>query len=121
MKEQHMSQRIVFAVAVAACVALTGFARPTSAPSLNQGAANDRVVSGRAAPGSDPLKIYDITHSTRIPISQGQTTMDSEGNFAVSVDPPLVAGHRIVAVDKHGRSSAPITVQESDPASGPRP
>ena len=118
-----MRRRIVLvatAAAVFVAIAMVCLAQAPAAPVLNQGTAGDRTVAGQAAPGSDPIQIYDTSYPTRTPIGQGKTSMDSEGNFAVSVDPPLVLGHKIVAVDKHGRSSAPMTVEDSDPAVKPQ-
>ena len=120
-----MRQRIIFvfaaAAAVAAVAAAATFAQAPNAPALNQGFAGDRTVSGRAAPGSGPIKVYDVSTTPRTEVGQGETSMDSTGNFAVSVDPPLVLGHRIVAVDKQGRSSAPMIVADTGPAAGPHP
>ncbi len=48
--------------------------------------------------------------------------MDTAGNFAVLVDPPLIAGDTILAEDAQGRQSAEIVVLEPwDPASGVPP
>ncbi len=117
-------RRIVFpfviVAAVSAGLAIVALAQTPAAPILNQCTAEDRTVSGRAAPGSEPLRIYDVSGATRTLIGD-QTTMDSNGNFAVSVSPPLVRGHQIVAVDKHERASATMTVKAPDPAAAAPP
>jgi hypothetical protein len=115
-------RRIIFPLVVVAAVsaglAIAALAQSPAAPVLNQCTAEDRTVSGRAEPGSGPLRIYDVANGTRTLIGD-QTTMDGDGNFAVPVSPPLVRGHQVVAVDKHDRASAPTTVKPPDPATGP--
>jgi hypothetical protein len=104
--------------AVLAGLSIAALAQSPAAPVLNQCTAGDRTVSGRAAPGSGPLRIYDISKATRTLIGD-QTTMDSDGNFAVPVSSPLVRGHQIIAVDKNDRASEPMSVKAPDPAAAP--
>ena len=117
-----MHKRIILgltATTAGLMLAVMSLAQSPTAPVLNQGVEGDRTVSGRAIPDSGPLKIYDISYNPRLSIGDGNTSMDNVGNFAISVKPTLVRGHQIIAEDKHGRSSAPMTVER--PASGVGP
>lgn len=108
----------VVVAAVSVGLAIAALAQSPAAPVLNQCADGDQTVEGRAAPDSGPLRIYDISNTPRTLLGD-QTTMDTGGNFAVPVSPPLVRGHQIIAVDKHERASAPVTVKAPDPAAAP--
>ncbi len=110
----------VIAAAVSAGLAIAALAQSPGAPVLNHGAEGDRTVSGLVKPGSGPIRIYEVSNGTRTLIGD-ETTMDSEGNFAVSVSPPLVRGRQIIAVDRNDQASAPMTVKASDPASAAPP
>jgi len=117
-----MRKRILFIIAAVTLVAgitVMLLAQPQTMPVLNQGTHGDQTVSGRVAPDSGPLKIFDISYSTRTSIGHGKTSIDSAGNFAVSVKPPLVGGHKIIVEDNHGHTSAPMTVRGAGPAAGP--
>jgi len=117
-----MRKRTFFVIAVATFVVgitMMLLAQSPTAPVLNQGYNGDRTVSGKVAPDSGPLKIYDTSYLTRTSIGNGTTSTDSEGNFAISVKPSLVRGHQIIAVDKYDRSSIPMMVKDSNPAAGP--
>src|SRR5689334_19751943 len=92
----------------------------TNTPILDQAYAGSLSISGKAAPKSGPIKIYDISYPTRAPISQGKTSMDDAGNFAMALKVPLAAGHQIVAEDKDKRVSAPIAVKPPDSATAPQ-
>ena len=86
---------------------------------LQQPLAGDRVVAGKATLVSVPITIFDTSFEVRTAL--GSTTItDAEGNFAVSVDPPLAQDHVIIAVDANGRVSPPFPVLSiSSPAGGP--
>ena len=102
------------------CVSVT---QPASAQTLSliEPHAGASVVGGTAEPGSGPITIYDTSYDVWAPIGRGNS-MDTAGNFAVSVDPPPQAGDTILAEDAQGRQSAPVTVLEpTDPATGPTP
>ncbi len=102
------------------CVSVT---QPASAQTLSliEPHAGASVVGGTAEPGSGPITIYDISYDAWAPIGRGNS-MDAGGNFAVLVDPPLIAGDTILAEDAQGRQSASVTVLEAtDPAAGPTP
>src|SRR2546425_3562438 len=82
-----------------------------SAPALDQGYTGAVTVSGRVAPGSGPVTIYDISYpvQTKLGISQA---IDRDGNFAASIKPPLILGHQIVAVDTNGTTSDAMIVAD---------
>jgi hypothetical protein len=80
----------------------------------------DVVVNGHAEAGSVPITIYDLSYPVRTALGSG-TSMDNDGNFAVSVSPELIEGHEIIAVDKEGRSSPPVVVTAPDSEAGPAP
>lgn len=113
-----MRKTFIFVTALAVGTTVMLWAHSTTTPVLNQGTAGDRTVSGRAAPDSGPLRIYDISYTNRTSIGHGNTSMDSAGNFAISIKPSLVRGHQIIAVDRYDRSSAQMTVRDPDPAAG---
>lgn len=79
-------------------------------PSLQPAHQGAVVVSGKGAVGSGPIAIYDVTFEAPTKLGAA-SSMDHAGNFAVSVDPPLRLGHRIVAVDRTGARSPPVAVQ----------
>lgn len=98
-------------------------AQPVSAQTLSlvEPHAGASVVAGVAEPGSAPITIYATSYDAWAPIGRGDS-MDTAGNFAVSVDPPLIAGDTILAEDAQGRQSPPVTVLEpSGPAAAPAP
>ena len=84
---------------------------------LNQSFAGDRVVTGEAARGSAPITVLDTSSGVPRVLGRG-TGMDTEGNFAVSVDPPLAEGQTVLAVDAQGRASLPISVLLPGPPAG---
>jgi hypothetical protein len=116
MYKRTLSVMMVLLIVTGATVFL--MAQPQTLPVLNQGTAGDRMVSGRAASDAGQLKVYDLTNSPRTSIEDGSTSMDSNGNFAVSVKPQLVQGHQIIVEDSRGRSSAPMTVKGVDAVAG---
>jgi hypothetical protein len=87
--------------------ALLVFAQGT--PQLDQGYAGAAMVSGRASPGQAPVTIYDTSSATRTILGSSQS-IDGAGNFAASVNPPLILGHRIVVVDHSGATSPAMVV-----------
>lgn len=79
------------------------------------------VVAGQAEPGSGPITVYNTSYDAWAPIGR-ENSMDTAGNFAVSVNPPLKAGDTILAEDAQGRQSASVTVLEpTGSAAGPTP
>ncbi len=89
--------------------------------SIDQAHAGAYVVGGTAEPGSGPITVYNTSYGAWAPIGR-ENSMDTVGNFAVSVNPPLIAGDTILAEDAQGRQSAPVTVLEpTDPAAGVPP
>lgn len=103
-------QRILTALAVAALI-LTGtlVLGAQSAPVLDQGYAGAVTVSGRVAPGNGSVSIYDVSDTPRIELGVSES-VDKDGNFAATVNPALVAGHRIVVVDAQGATSEAMVV-----------
>ncbi len=88
--------------------------------SLIEPHAGNALVGGMAEPGSGPITIYATSYDAWAQIGRGNS-MDTAGNFAVSVDPPLIAGDTILAEDALGRRSPPVIVLEpsGDPSGLP--
>lgn len=84
---------------------------------LNQPFAGDLVVTGKAAPTSAPITVFDTSFEVSAALGSGMA-IDAEGNFAVSVDPPLIEGHTIIAEDAQGQVSPPIPVLSTGPPAG---
>ncbi len=80
-----------------------------STPVLNQGYADAVTVSGTVAPGQGPVMIYDLSYPAQTRLGESQS-VDEHGNFAVTVKPPLILNHQIVAVDGNGATSPAMTV-----------
>lgn len=89
-----------------------------SNPTLRTPMAGDQVVWGTASPGSGPIAIYDVSVKAQIGTAKAVAT---DGTFSSSVNPPLVKGHQITAVDQNGKTSAPVTVAETGPRPAPAP
>jgi len=91
-----------------------------SLPSLGACYAGAVALSGKIAPGAGPVAIYDISYPAKTKLGESQS-VDAQGNFAVSIKPPLVAGHQIVVVDAKGATSVPtvVTKRPANPAAGP--
>ena len=89
-------------------------AEDIASPVIENQAAGNVVINGRAAPGSAPITIFDLSFQVRTALGKG-ISMDEGGNFAVTVSPPLIDGHEIVAEDKDGRVSPPAIVQSPLP------
>src|SRR5438874_290567 len=79
-------------------------------PSLNDLSAGASVVSGKAAPGSTPISVYDLSFEQKTKIGQANAAQD-DGSFSTAVRPPLTQGHQIVAVDRNGNAGSPMTVK----------
>ncbi len=87
-------------------------------PALDPPGAGNGIVTGTADPAAAPITIYDISYETPAAIGSGYS-IDTAGNFAVSVNPPLVDGNTIIAEDDQGRQSAPALVERIvNPATG---
>lgn len=87
-------------------------------PVIAQPAAGGVMVTGTADPAAAPITIYDTTYEAPAAIGSGRS-IDTAGNFAVVVNPPLVDGNTIVAEDAQGRQSVPALVERIvNPAAG---
>lgn len=84
-------------------------------PVLNQPCIGDRVVTGRADPVSTPITILETSLGSSVTLGSS-VSIDMEGNFAVSVEPPLVEGQTIIAADAVGRRSEPLAVALPPPS-----
>jgi len=83
------------------------FAQDT--PVLDQGYAGATMVSGKVSPRQTPLTIYDTSYPSRKALGTSQS-IDGRGNFAASINPPLILGHHIVVVDSTGTTSPAMVV-----------
>jgi hypothetical protein len=92
----------------------------STAPSLNTLVQGASVVSGSAAAGAAPVDVYDISYPVKTKIGTATATAD-DGKFYCAVKAPLVLGHQIIAIDKNGNTSAPVTVTATNPNPGPAP
>jgi hypothetical protein len=90
-------------------VATTSLVDGQSTPLLDQGYAGMAMVSGKVSPGQESVTVYDTSYSARMVLGRSKS-MDGSGNFAASINPPLVLGHHIVVVDQSGASSPAMTV-----------
>ena len=101
---QDKQRRFSFSLALAALVfaaAQVLFAQ--ALPLLDPAYAGSVTVSGHVNPGGGAVTIYDISYPTQTKLG-GSASIDKHGNFAVTVKPALILGHRIVAVQ--GKNSA---------------
>ncbi len=89
-------------------------------PTLGTLVQETSIVSGKAAPGSGPIVIYDMSFPVATKIGTAHD-IANDGRFFAAVKPPLVNGHQIIAVDQHGNASTPVTVIEADPNPAPVP
>src|SRR5262245_54594297 len=81
----------------------------TTVPVLEPAFKGSGSVTGRAAVSSGPIEVYDVTYTPRTLLGKSNS-MDRDGNFAVAVNPELILDHKIVAVDRSGRTSTEVTV-----------
>jgi hypothetical protein len=103
-------------LAVAVLLAGTAWAVVQSqAPVVGALVEGATVVAGQAAQGSAPIAIYDISFAEKTKIGMAGTVA-SDGSFSSPVRPALIKGHQIVAIDKDGNASVPVTV-----AAAPQP
>lgn len=93
-------------------------AESTDLPVIDGARNGDVVINGHASVGSVPITIYDLSYPAQTSLGSG-TSMDDNGYFAVIVSPPLMDGHKIIAVDKDGHTSQPIVVTTPDPLTDP--
>lgn len=96
------------------CIAQSSGSNPT----LRTPMEGDQVVWGAASPGSDPIAIYDISVKSQIGTAKA---VAADGTFSSAVNPPLVKGHQITAVDQNGKASQPVTVVDASKRPGPAP
>jgi hypothetical protein len=87
---------------------------------LDQGYAGAVTVSGKVAPGNGSVSIYDVSNTPRTELGVSES-VDKNGNFAVTVKPALISGHKIVAEDAKGAISEEMVVisRPSGPAGPP--
>ena len=98
-----------------ACVSLAVLpVQGQTAPAISAAYANDVTVDGTADPGAGPIVIVDISYEVETPVGRGE--VGEHGKFAAAVSPALIQGNRLVAVDQHGRRSAPFTVAPPRPS-----
>ena len=115
-----MSRQHIFTTIVAASVGFVFAQNSNTPPTLNSLVQGASVVSGQAAPGAAPIDIYDISYAVRTKIGTATATAD-DGKFYCAVKVPLILGHQIIAIDKSGNTSAPVTVMATNPNAGPAP
>jgi hypothetical protein len=95
----------------------SGLLLAQSDPVIDSGYANEFTVDGMADPASGSITVFDLSYEARTALGRGVVGRD--GKFAVVVNPALIAGHQLVAVDKFGRASGVFTV--AHPRAGPVP
>jgi hypothetical protein len=99
---------VILVIAVGLAVA------QTAVPVLNAVSEGASVVSGKAAAGSAPISIYDVSYQEKTRIGMA-SAIASDGSFSSPVRPALIKGHQIVAIDKDGNVSAAVTVAAATP------
>lgn len=100
----------VIVLALAACVlTITQVLVAQSTAIVHQGYAGAAIVAGKVAPGRQQVTIYDLSYPARTKLGVSES-VDKQGNFAVTVKPPLLINHRIIAVDENGATSPAMTV-----------
>jgi hypothetical protein len=82
-------------------------------PVITTAYATEVTIDGTAPPGSGPVDVFDISYEAETLIGSGQVAAD--GQFAAVVNPRLIQDHRLVAVDREGRRSAPFVVRAARP------
>jgi hypothetical protein len=107
-------------VIVILCMRLAAAQTSGSKPTLNTPVNGASVLLGSTAPGTAPITIYDISFPVRTKIG-AVSDLANDGKFSCAVKPPLVLGHQIIAVDKNGNASAPLTVVATNPNPAPAP
>lgn len=90
----------------------------SGAPTVDPAYGLDTYLTGNAAVGSGPVVAYDVTYPARARLGEG--TVDENGKFAISVDPPLKVGNRIIVENAAEVGSSPIVVQGPRPGPAPR-
>jgi hypothetical protein len=95
----------------------SGLLLAQSNPVIDSGYANEVTVDGIADPASGSITVFDLSYEARTALGRGEVGRD--GRFAVVVNPALIAGHLLIAVDKFGRVSAVFAV--ANPRAGPVP
>jgi hypothetical protein len=103
-------ETLVTRLLIALALSVSYVAAQSSAPTLGMLVEGAGVVAGTAAPGTAPISIYDLSFQEKTKIGQANT-LAADGTFSAPVRPPLVKGHRIVAVDRDGNSGVPGTVE----------
>src|SRR5438552_6200585 len=88
-----------------------------TAPAITSAYDKEVAVDGRADSGTGPIAVIDISYDAETRLGSGD--LSSDGTFAVYVNPALIQGHQLVAVDKNGQRSEVFVVAPS--RSGPVP
>ena len=105
------------ALVMFALLVLVAHGAAQSALAITTAHARDLTVDGTADPAAGPITILDVSYEAETPLGTGEVAAD--GKFAAAVYPPLLGGHRLVAVDSRGRRSEPFVV--APPRQGPVP
>lgn len=101
---QDIRGRLVVSLALATLVfSATQILYAQAVPLLDPAYAGSVAISGHVNPGGGPVTVYDISYPARTKLG-GSASIDKRGNFAVTVKPALILGHRIIAVQ--GKNSA---------------
>jgi hypothetical protein len=103
-------ETIVTRLLIALVFTVSYAAAQSAAPTLGTLVEGSGLVAGSAAAGSAPISIYDLSFAEKTKIGQANT-LAADGTFSAPVRPPLVKGHRIVAVDREGNAGVPATVE----------
>ena len=70
------------------------------------------VVTGQADPTLGPFVVYDMSYE--VPAAIGRSNVvDTNGNYAIAVTPPLMDGNSILVEDAQGNQSQPIEILPS--------
>ena len=120
MRQIQIQPRVVAIIALAALLLNAALVLGAqSGPVLDQSYAGAVTVSGKVAPGNGSVSIYDISNTPRTELGVSQS-VDKDGNFAATVNPALISGHRIVVVDGKGATSEAMVVRSRpDGPAGP--
>jgi hypothetical protein len=89
----------------------------TSGPKLDPLVDGTSVVTGMATVGSAPIVVYDASTATKTMMGTATTTAPN-GRFYCALKPSLVAGHKVIAIDKNGNAGPVATVAAKSPNTG---
>lgn len=100
-------KKLVFAGLILAA-GLSQSLQAQTAPVIVAAYAKETVLNGTAALNTGPITVYNTTFPARAKVGVAQQGRD--GKFALSLKTALVQGHRYIAIDRSGRTSAVFTV-----------